>query len=74
MNVEAEECLADGFIAHHHQWGLQARDQRPAEGRRAQVLAAGDMDILQIDVRQQRIGRIGGADAADADRGPTGYG
>src|SRR5438270_1042119 len=65
VDVEAEERLADGFIAHHHQRRLQARDQRPAKGRLAQVLAAGDMDVLQVDVRQQRIGRIGGANAAD---------
>ncbi len=72
MQVETEERLPKRFIAHEYEWGLNACDEGAAERVGPQVLAAGDVHIVEVDIGQQRIARIRGAHAADADRRAAG--
>src|SRR6202011_3661353 len=52
MEIEADQHLTKGLVADEDERRLQAADQRPAECRAAQVLAAGDVDVLQVDIGQ----------------------
>ena len=72
MKIEPNQYLPERLVANQNQRRLQAADERPAERRVPKILAAGDVDVLQVDIRQQWIAGVDRADAPDADRLPAG--
>ena len=68
VEVEAHQHLAERLIADQEQRRLRAGQERAAEARAAQVLAAGDVDVLQVNVRQQGIAGVGRPHPAYTDR------
>src|SRR5438876_3211083 len=67
VQIEPDQHLPEWLIADEHERRLQAADERPAKCRTPEILAAGDVDILQVDVGEQRLAGVDGTDAPDAD-------
>jgi len=61
VQVESDQDLPERLIANQDQRRLKAADERPAKRRISQVLASGDVDVLQVDVGEQRIAGVDGA-------------
>src|ERR1700681_3029217 len=74
VQIQANQHLTKRLVAREHERCLQTADQGPAEGRAAQVLTAGDVNVLQVVIGQQWIRGVDSTDAPDADRLAAGQG